>query len=424
MDLHTGIPFWPLRDGLLASYPALKRDLAVEVAIVGAGITGALAGYELSRLGADVVILDGRDAASGSSAATSGLLLYDTDASFADLSRSVGQAAAARTYRLGLEAIDRIEELTRVLGDPCGFCRRPSLYLASRRRDVEGLRTEYEARLAHGFDVDWLSRRDLDTLGDVTAPAAIRSRGTAEVDAYRLTHRLLRAAASAGARVFDRTRVTEWEFGSGSVRLGLSTGRTVDARRVVCAPGYEAAATLQRPTGRLATTWLFVSEPLDDFAGWPDRCLIWETARPYVYLRTTEDGRVLAGGEDEPGPERHLSRRRFHRKIERLLRRTRKMFPRLEVEIAHAWAGTFATTGDGLPFIGSVPECPGVWFALGYGGNGITFSVVAATLIRDMYLGLPTPDASLFRLDRVAAPGRPSLSAANAGGPREQESLM
>jgi glycine/D-amino acid oxidase-like deaminating enzyme len=67
---------------------------------------------------------------------------------------------------------------------------------------------------------------------------------------------------------------------------------------------------------------------------------------------------------------------------------------------AFEWAGTFAETEDGLPFIGPVPGLHGTYAALGYGGNGITFSVVAADIIRDLCLGRPNADAACFALDR------------------------
>jgi len=111
MDLHSGIPFWRLRDGLLGTFPSLHRDLTTDVAVIGAGMTGALIAYELSRAGVDVVVLDREDVASGSSAASSGLLLYDTDSSLQQLNRTIGPLNAARVYKLGLNAIDRIDSI-------------------------------------------------------------------------------------------------------------------------------------------------------------------------------------------------------------------------------------------------------------------------------------------------------------------------
>jgi glycine/D-amino acid oxidase-like deaminating enzyme len=414
MDLHTGHPFWPIRDGLIASYPRLTRNERTDIAVIGGGISAALIAYELTMAGADVVIVDKRDVLTGSSAATTGLLLYETDSSLSELMTHVGEQSAVRAWRLGLEAIDRIEVLCRVLppslnevgvADVSGFSRRPSLYLASRRADLKALEREYRLRRLHGFDVEWLDRRDLRERYGFRAPAAIYSRGDGEIDCYRFGHRLLAAAYHNGARIYDRTEVTQVRDGKSDVVLQTDSGATIRARRIVYAAGYETARYLRQKTGRLTSTWAFVSEPIPSFPDWEDHCLIWETARPYLYMRITDDGRVLAGGEDEPFSKSHEDLTRLGRKAERLLARTRAMFPDLPIEIAYRWAGVFASTEDGLPFIGETREHPSAWFALGYGGNGITFSAIAADLIRESYLGRPTADAAIFSFARRSRRG-------------------
>jgi glycine/D-amino acid oxidase-like deaminating enzyme len=178
LDLHSGSAFWPLRDGIPASYPPLCVDLETDVVIVGAGVSGAMAACELARAGASVAVIDRRDVASGSSAASTGLLLYETDASVAEMAEVIGLAGAVRVYHLGLEAIDAIES---ICAGTCGFRRRPSVYLASRRRDVRALRAEFEARQSNDFEVEWLDRKAIREEYDFDAPAAIRAHGTAEV---------------------------------------------------------------------------------------------------------------------------------------------------------------------------------------------------------------------------------------------------
>jgi glycine/D-amino acid oxidase-like deaminating enzyme len=168
----------------------------------------------------------------------------------------------------------------------------------------------------------------------------------------------------------------------------------------VVAAGYEADAMLRLPATRLLTTFALISEPLPAFPGWPGRRLLWETARPYCYARTTRDGRIIFGGEDEPFVNPRRRDRALPGKTRSLLRRFRRWFPQIPLEPAYAWAGTFAETRDGLPFIGEHPGFPRTLFALGYGGNGITFSFVAADLIRDLWLGKKNADAALFRFGR------------------------
>ena len=78
----------------------------------------------------------------------------------------------------------------------------------------------------------------------------------------------------------------------------------------------------------------------------------------------------------------------------------RKLFPAIHFRTDFKWAGTFASTKDGLPYIGCLPNKPHTYFALGFGGNGITFSVLAAQIITRMALGLQDDDARLFNFNR------------------------
>jgi glycine/D-amino acid oxidase-like deaminating enzyme len=401
MDLRTGCAFWMLKDGLLASYPSLAADLSADIAIIGAGITGALVAHELTNAGANVVVLDRRDAASGSTAASTGLLQYETDGSLEVLSRSVGLPAAARIYRLGLEAIDAIERICCEVGDASGFRRRSCLYLASSQRDARALAREHALRVANGFDVTWLTASDVKGRFGLAAPAALYGPGDGELDSYRFTHAVLKRAVDGGARVFDRTSVIKVRHTRAGVELVTDRGPRVRATRAIYAGGYETSerSPIQSLTN-LNSTFVCVSEPVASFDGWEDRCLIWETARPYLYLRTTDDNRVVIGGEDSPFSARHRSERVLVRKRDRLIRRFGKMFPGIELEPAYVWGGVFGETRDGLPYIGARDGEPHAWYALGYGANGITFAMIAASILRDAYLGRHNADSQLFAFGR------------------------
>ena len=410
MDLRTGCAFWVLKNGLLASYPSLHTDESADVAVLGAGITGALVAYRLTQAGANVVVLDKRDVASGSTAATTGLLQYETDPSLEQLAVSIGLEAGVRVYRMGLEAVDRIEAMCGDIGDPCGFSRRACLYLASSRRDARALTREHALRRAQGFDVDWLPAAEVKSRWGIASNGGLYGQGDGEIDCFRFTHRLLMKAATQGARVYDRTAVKTVRQHADGVELVTATGLRVHARRLVCATGYETTEQVGgrgRPAYRiraltnLNSTFACVTEPVASFDGWTDRCLIWETARPYFYLRTTDDGRVMMGGEDSPFSTRHQSERVLQKKGNRLVKRFTQMFPHISIEAAYTWGGVFAETRDGLPFIGAREGEPNVWYALGYGANGITFAAMAADLIRDFYLGRDTPDAALFSFTRL-----------------------
>ena len=129
--------------------------------------------------------------------------------------------------------------------------------------------------------------------------------------------------------------------------------------------------------------------------------MLWDTGRPYHYARWTPDHRLMLGGRDRPAvPERQrqaaleAGTRSVHEDFVRL-------YPALaDIAIDCRWEGLFATTPDGLPYIGPHRRYPRQLFALGYGGNGMTFGFLAARLLLDWYRGNRSADHALFAFSR------------------------
>jgi glycine/D-amino acid oxidase-like deaminating enzyme len=400
MDLVSPQPFWLLKNGLLSAYPSLKDDVRCDVVVLGGGISGAFAAESLTRAGLDVVVLDKRDVGAGSTCASTALLSYEIDTHLTDLTQRIGRRDAERAYRVCHESIDAIAHLVDELRIECVFQRKPSAYLAAKDDDAPTLREECAARRAAGIAVEYLNAAEVAARFSFSRPAALISAQAAQLDAHRLTHALLASAVMHGARIFDRTCVEEVEAGEHGVRLRTDRGCLVLASHVVFATGYESQEFLPRRVLRLKSTYAFASERSAAFPGWWERCLIWETARPYLYLRTTDDGRALVGGEDDPFRNPNRRDRLVDKRTGRLAERFREMFPGIDLAVDYRWAGTFGETKDGLAYIGSIRQMPRCHFALGFGGNGVTFSVIAAEIIREVLCGRVHPDARLFRFDR------------------------
>jgi glycine/D-amino acid oxidase-like deaminating enzyme len=400
MDLVSPRPFWPLKNGLLSVYPALRQNLSCDVVVLGAGITGAFIAQCLAEEGLDVIMLDKRDVCAGSTSANTALLQYELDVSLVDLTTRMGQRDAEQVYRLCHDAISAIERLVTKHKIGCVYQPRKSVYLASRKSDVALLQEECSARRTAGIEVEFWGDTEVKSRFSFSRPAALVSDRAAELDSHRLAHTLLGLAASRGARIFDRTLVKKYDAGSQAVRLETDRGCKVVAKHAVFATGYESQEFLPHQIVNLRSTYALASEPLEEFPGWWERCLIWETLRPYLYLRTTQDDRALVGGEDDAFHSPTRRDRRVNPKTDRLASRFAEMFPAIELEIAFRWAGTFGETKDGLPYIGQVRQMPHCYFALGFGGNGITYSLIAAEIIRDALLRRPNCDAHFFRFDR------------------------
>ena len=404
MDLKSGYPFWAVKNGLLHAFPPLQQDLRCDVAVLGGGISGALIADELSGHGHEVVVIDRRDVGWGSTAASTALLQYEIDTPMTELARRYGEADAVLAYRSCADAISLLQEKAAEVRD-VGFARTASLYYASRHRDLRALRAEFDLRARHGFAVEWLDRDAVLERHALAADGAILSDVSARIDPYRMAYRLLQRLAKRGVGVFDRTTIESIQTTSRGVTLRTPEGFEVRARHVVLAAGYEAQQWLDQRVAKNRSSYAFVSDPIESrLLGALADTLFWETARPYLYLRSTDDGRLLVGGGDDAIDVPARRDARVEKKARALLEKVLGMWPQLPLAIDFAWGGTFAETEDGLPFFGPHPQHgPRVHFAMAYGGNGITYSMVGAALLRALIERRKHPLASLFsfaRLDR------------------------
>jgi glycine/D-amino acid oxidase-like deaminating enzyme len=125
-------------------------------------------------------------------------------------------------------------------------------------------------------------------------------------------------------------------------------------------------------------------------------CCIWEASDPYLYIRTTSEGRVLCGGGDEGIADEGQRDALLSRKTKMLQRKLHRLLPKLDTTVEFAWTGTFGETKTGLPIIGPLPHMPRCWIALGYGGNGTTYAAIAADIIAGAIGGRPDIDADLY----------------------------
>ena len=409
MDLHDGTPFWPRRDGLLTLHPPLEHNESCDVAVIGAGITGSLIALELTRRGIDTLVIDRRDAGGGSTSASTSMLQYEIDELLIDLDSAYGWEIASTAYQECSRGISLVERATQAAGENCGFRRSPSLFMALKKRDVELLMREFEARGRAGFAVKWLDADQLRANWGLVGAAAIESVDGASVDPYALCHHALATAEGRGARVYDRTEAVEYKFSKRRALITTNRGTTIRAGHVIMATGYETKLLLPDLPFVLHSSFALVTEPIATLDRMlPDGLLFWDYDDPYIYGRTTDDRRILIGGKDVDYRDPLRRRRALPGKTRALAKTLPKRFPGLPpTEVAFSWCGTFSETPDGLAYIGGHSKFPRCSFALGFGGNGITYSAVAAQYLADRVEGKGSTFAQqIFDLERPVV--RPS----------------
>lgn len=352
-------------------------------------MSGIACAYTFASAGLDTVLIEREKVAGGSTSANTGMLQYCSDIMLTDLKEQIGSGPGEHYYKSCQAALKRIADIAEHLPHDVQFRRRSSLYYASTEQHVPKLKKEYEALKACGFDVEYWTADDIARRFPFRKPAALVTHGDAEINPLRFVLSLADEAVKAGLRIFEGTDLVRHErLGDGKHRLHMANGITLEAEHVVYAVGYEP----EELRGRLLKanfnrSYVIVTEKLTELNSWHERFLIWETARPYLYMRTTIDGRIITGGLDEEKERPEHRTDRQERKRHELLGRLSAMFPDVTCSVNFEWNATFGESVDGLPFIGEDPAYPGIYYNLGYGGNGSVCCMMGAQIISDLIQG-------------------------------------
>jgi glycine/D-amino acid oxidase-like deaminating enzyme len=399
MKLRSTETFWPLKTAMEVSYPSIDSDINTSILIIGGGITGALIAYKLISEGEKVILVDRRDVANGSTAASTALLQYEIDISLHELIKIRGLECAVDSYSNGKKAIFDLRAIIDTIKSDCQFEFKKSIYYCSLKRDIPFLRNEFKCRKEHGFDVNWLERWDLEKLG-LNAVAAIESQTAAVMDPYRLTNDLLRYCRDKGMQVYDRTNITAIQNHKGKFVAHTQSKCTITADHVIHCSGYESTETLKEKVVDLKSTYVITSESLPTLPHAFKNAIFWDTSSPYLYFRATTDNRIIMGGGDDEFKDPIKRDKLLPKKEQYLLRHFKRKFPNINFKIDYSWAGTFGETKDGLPYFGKPNPDKNEHYVLGFGGNGITFSVIGMNSILDSINNKKNQDLEYYKFGR------------------------
>lgn len=401
MKLSSGYPYSLIKNGLPYSYPKLEKNIKTDVLILGGGISGALTAHYLVQEGIACTLIDARTIGLGSTCASTSLLQYEIDTPLQQLIEMIGAKAAVRSYKLGESAILKLQTLAQKTGMK-DFELKQSLYSAAYKKDIDFLKKEFEARKKYGFKVKYIDAQAMLKEFGFKSYGGISSDIAATIDSYLFTHCLLQFNLGKGLKVYDRTAAAIIKHNRNNVQVKTQDRVMITAKKLVYATGYEVVNFISKPIVKLTSTYAIASESFNSPQKFgKDDTVIWNTAKPYLYMRTTMDNRIIIGGRDEEFFS-HIKRDKLiPQKTLQLQTDFKKMFPLIPFKTEFSWAGVFGSTKDGLPYIGAYKKLPNSFFALGFGGNGITFSQVAGEIIASLIKGKKNKDAELFSFDRT-----------------------
>jgi glycine/D-amino acid oxidase-like deaminating enzyme len=401
MRLTSVEPFWLVKNGIINSYPSLTKDIDTDIVIVGAGITGSLIAHQCMTDGYKTVIIDKREVCHGSTSATTSMLQYEIDKPLFELIDMIGEEGAVLSYKACFDSIDQLQSISKGIKSTCGFKKKKSLYFASRKKDVPWLKKEFEARQKHGFPVKWLEAETIKKTYQLeNSYGGILSDQGGSIDAFQLAHDLLHYNHKKGLQVFDKTDVVKIEYRSKDVLIHTEFEKTIKAKKIIFCNGFESTEIIPEKIVNLLSTYAVVGEQNEDDQSHLQNTLFWNTADPYNYMRTTDDNRLLMGGEDEDFVNADKRDGLLKKKALKLKKTVEKLLPKYDFRVDFGWAGTFGETNDGLPYIGKHPDFKNAFFVLGFGGNGITFSVIGMDMVSQMLKGNVHELSKYFKFGR------------------------
>ena len=381
-----------------ATYPAVSRDLDVEVVVVGGGITSVTAAYLLARAGMSVALVERKRFGQGETSHTTAHLTAVTDKALTELVSTLGADHAQAVWDAGFAAIGQIFEVARRENIECGFTWMPGYLYSPADMDREEasveLRQQADMAAELGFDATYF-----EEIVGMKRPGVMFDGQAAFHPVKYLDGLVKRVAAEEGCFVFEQSEVTDIDEDAKVVSVGP---HRITAEFVITGTHVPLMSLVGGVRATLLQTDLF---PYSTYAvagriargRWP-LGLFWEHRDgPYDYIRVTPGNQsdvIIYGGEDHKTGQADDTRVPF----DRLEQRLRALVP--GVEITHHWSGQVLETRDGLPYIGEMT--PRRFAGTGYAGNGMTFGTLAGMMAADAALGRDNPWRKLFDINRTS----------------------
>lgn len=405
-DLRTGHTLWEASSGLGLDYAPLEGSVVTDIAIVGAGITGAFMAHALSAsteafkrewgYPPSITVLDRRRPLSGSTLASTALLQWEIDLPLVHLAKKIGHANASRAYRRCFQALSDLSHLIKAENIRCAFEERSTLYLAGDQYGARALAKEAEERARLDLPSTFLNARELAEQFGIKRTGAIFSLKSASANPGQLAAGLMRRALANGITLYSPVEVVDVLADPSGVSLKMDNGHVVRAKKVVFCTGYELPEMVSIPKADILSTWAIASDKSATMPAWMKDTMVWEASDPYLYFRATPDGRIVLGGEDADDPLAHTQKSLLQNKAKTLQNKLKSLIPEIEFQTEYKWAGAFGNSTTGLPFIAPARSMDNVWAVAGLGGNGITYSVIASQIVKASFCGKTDPDADLY----------------------------
>ena len=395
MQLNDGELFWRKKSKINRTYPYLTRDINCDVLIIGGG-------YFLANEGANVVIVEKNIIGFGSTVSSTALLDYQTDMDIYKLEKIIGAQGAKRVYNLCHEALSKFDKINKKLKANTEFYIQDNIYFTNRFMQKSTIAREFEIRKKMGFDTSYIDNHNLINLNS----AIITKKSSAVVNPYQFTQSLFEYLNKLeNVKIFEHTEIEDIKCLADLNVCKTNNNFKIKADKVVFASGIETVKILPNLPVELNRTFTLVSEPIPELKKYNTNFTARDNLDPFHYFRFTSNNRIIFGGENIKHTDRQTDSRYLtsisndkYRKLFNFIHKT--LYKIEDIPIEFAFSSVYASTKDGLPIIDEIPNMSNCFCNLGFGTNGIIYSLIGADMLKDAIKGFYTKDINFFRLNR------------------------
>jgi len=389
-----------IKKSRVPTYPRYRGTGAVDVVIVGGGLTGCATAYGLSAAGVKVVVLEAEQIGRGATAASTGWMGDEPGVPFADLEKALGLRDARRGWHAWHRAGLDFAALLRRLNVKCALEPLASTTAARSVEQAQRLKREQKARRAAGIEAPLLNARAISGELGFAALAGIRARDGATIDPYRAAVGLARAAVERGARLFEGSAVTRITFGRRDAEVHTAAGRVRTARIVVATGGPTALFKGLRRHFWFRQSYSALTAPVPakirQGLGRRD-AVVRDSADPPHIVRWVDGERLLVTGADSESPPERRREKVIVQRTGQLMYELSTLYPDISgIAPDYGWDAPYSRTQDGLPYIGPHRNYPHHLFAFGDSSHTVTGAYLASRILLRHHLERLEPSDEVF----------------------------
>jgi glycine/D-amino acid oxidase-like deaminating enzyme/nitrite reductase/ring-hydroxylating ferredoxin subunit len=361
------------------------------VVVVGGGITGITTGLLLQKAGKSVLIAEARTIGFGTTGGTTAHLNTIMDHPYNEIIKKFNEEDARIVAKAALQSLDLIKRHVQEYGIDCGHKEVPGYLYSQDEKQTKELEDIFEGCRKVGLEVSASNTIPVK----IPFEKALEFPGQGQFHPAKYIYALAARFEMEGGVLVEDCRITGVD--DTEILTITSSNGNIRARNLIYAthipPGVNLLHFRCAPYRSYAMAVKLVNDK-----DYPEG-LAYDMYDPYHYFRTQEvDGEkyMIAGGEDHKTAHEENTEARFT-SLEAYVRKFYDV-----QEVSYKWSSQYFEPVDGLPYIGHLPGHPtNIFVATGYGGNGITYSHVAAILLSELILTGKSEYEELFDPNRI-----------------------